>query len=264
MKNADHLCELLSPVEPHQALDLVRNPRYCMQVKEDGERLMVDTSFGARIGFDRKNQITALSPALLDQLKDLPDDCFLDGELVNGYYFPFDLLRCDGESIAGRSYAERLQLLAALPIDVVPTWYDDDKASTLLRLHEEGAEGVCFKDLLAAWQPGRAQQHYKLKFWESASCRVADKALRSDRRDDKHSVALELLDADGAWRAMGFVTIPNSMALPRVGEIVEVRYLYAQADGLYQGVFLAERRDLDYEDCRLAQLKWKVERGAYV
>ena len=269
MKRAAHICELLSPIDPNQAQDLLKDPRYCMQLKEDGERLLVDTSFGGRFGFDRKGQITALSADVLSQLADVPADCLIDGELVNGKYIAFDVLEFDSVDIRGLTYEMRMEFLTALHEDaeltIVPTWYGTEiKTAACVRTYEAGAEGVVFKDLRAPWAPGRAGQHFKLKFWESCSVRVGDKSQRADAREDKHSVAVELVDGDGSWRPMGFVTIPNSLALPAQGTILEVRYLYAQADGLYQGVFLGVRRDLDSEDCSIDQLKWKTEREAYV
>jgi bifunctional non-homologous end joining protein LigD len=262
VRNRDHLCELLTPIDPAQALDLVRDPRYLMQLKEDGFRLVIDTTAGQRVGFDRKNQITAIPPEALARLQGLTDDSMFDGELVDGRFVAWDVLRWMGQDVCHLPYSERLALLQSEDVEVVRTWEDETKAAALIEMHDAGAEGVCFKDSLAIWQPGRAGQHYKLKFWESATCRVADKSLRADRREDKHSIALELLGA-GGWQEMGFVTIPNSERLPAVGSLVEVRYLYAQADGLYQPVFIGSRNDIDAEECALRQLKWKADRSSY-
>ena len=264
MKNAQHLCELLSPIDPEEAMDLVRDDRYAMQVKEDGFRLLVDSTGGGRYGFDRQNQITAIPRQVFPQLEGLLPDTRIDGELVDGTYVAWDILRWMDEDVRGLPYHERLELLEQQDVNLVPTWHGESrKAAELVRLHDAGAEGVCFKDLLAVWQPGRAQQHFKLKFWESATCRVADKTLREDARPEKHSIALELLDGM-SWMPMGFVTIPNATALPPIGALVEVRYLYAQTDGLYQPVFLGARPDIEEAACSLAQLKWKRTRGSYV
>jgi bifunctional non-homologous end joining protein LigD len=132
-----------------------------------------------------------------------------------------------------------------------------DTMTHFREIYERGGEGVCFKDRLAIFQRGRAGQHFKLKFWETATCRVADKTLRSDAREDKHSVALELCCDRGDWLPLGFVTIPQGRELPPIGAIVEVRYLYAQPTGLYQPTFLGVRSDAREQDCTLAQLKWQ-------
>ncbi|HZZ00926.1 MAG TPA: hypothetical protein VFE36_15300 [Candidatus Baltobacteraceae bacterium] len=48
--------------------------------------------------------------------------------------------------------------------------------------------------------------------------------------------------------------------IPSVGDVVEIRYLYAYRGGsLYQPVYLGKRTDMDQSDCKLSQLKYKGE-----
>jgi bifunctional non-homologous end joining protein LigD len=57
---------------------------------------------------------------------------------------------------------------------------------------------------------------------------------------------------------VGNVTIPTNHVVPKQGEIVEVRYLYAYEGGsLYQPVYLGPRDDVDVAACRMDQLKFK-------
>lgn len=277
MKNADMLCELLTPISPTEALGYVNDDRYAMQVKEDGFRLVVERYMGGLMGFDREGKITAIPEHLLPALDRFADDYMIDGEIVSmgagtKVYVVWDILRLDDEDMRRWPYQERLQELyfrlgagSAFGLILSRAWFSSiEKTKALLNLSQAGAEGVVFKDLLAIFVPGRSGQHYKLKFWESATCRVAAKSLRADRRDDKHSIALELMDASDVWTPMGFVTVPRSAALPAPGTLVEVRYLYAQSGGLYQPVYIGIRTDLQPSACTLAQLKWKSERDEYV
>jgi bifunctional non-homologous end joining protein LigD len=57
----------------------------------------------------------------------------------------------------------------------------------------------------------------------------------------------------------GNVTIPVGSDFPAVGDIVEVRYLYAfpESGSLFQPVYLGVRDDIDLKDCSVNQLKWK-------
>jgi bifunctional non-homologous end joining protein LigD len=57
----------------------------------------------------------------------------------------------------------------------------------------------------------------------------------------------------------GNVTIPVGSDIPGIGDIVEVRYLYAfpESGSLFQPVYLGMRDDLELKDCTLDQLKWK-------
>jgi bifunctional non-homologous end joining protein LigD len=59
----------------------------------------------------------------------------------------------------------------------------------------------------------------------------------------------------------GNVTIPANHSIPRVGEVVEVQFLYAhrESDVLVQPVYLGKRDDVDADECRVSQLKYKPE-----
>ena len=59
---------------------------------------------------------------------------------------------------------------------------------------------------------------------------------------------------------MGNVTVSVNFALPSVGDVVEVRYLYANRGGaLYQATFLGVRDDIDPSECLLSQIKYKAD-----
>lgn len=57
------------------------------------------------------------------------------------------------------------------------------------------------------------------------------------------------------------VTIPANQPIPKVGDVVEVRYLYAYRDSLalYQPVYLGLRDDVDPGECTVQQLKFKAK-----
>lgn len=75
----------------------------------------------------------------------------------------------------------------------------------------------------------------------------------------QRSVRLRLLNHEG-WQAIGNVSIPANHKVPKVGAVVEVRYLYGYRDGsLYQPVYLGERSDVRQEECVVSQLKFKQE-----
>src|ERR1039458_1076721 len=59
----------------------------------------------------------------------------------------------------------------------------------------------------------------------------------------------------------GNVAIPANHQIPRVGAIVEVRYLHAfkESGVLYQPVYLGPRDDVDPGECLVSQLKFKAE-----
>ena len=60
------------------------------------------------------------------------------------------------------------------------------------------------------------------------------------------------------WMGVGNVSIPVNHAIPQVGNIIEVRYLYAYPNGsLFQPTYLGERNDLEETDCRETQRVFK-------
>jgi len=121
---------------------------------------------------------------------------------------------------------------------------------------EEGQEGVVFKRIDASYVPGRPNSggdQYKFKFVETASVVVTAK-------NGKRSVRMGLYDGERLVSA-GNVTIPVGQEIPEVGQIVEVRYLYAfpESGALFQPVYLGVRDDIEEIECTVAQLKFKRE-----
>jgi hypothetical protein len=58
---------------------------------------------------------------------------------------------------------------------------------------------------------------------------------------------------------VGNVTIPANQPVPKVGQVLEVRYLYAYKGGsLFQPTSLGVRDDVDPPECVIGQLKYKA------
>ena len=76
----------------------------------------------------------------------------------------------------------------------------------------------------------------------------------------KRSVGLEVLNAEGHTQYVGNVTVPPNYQIPKVGMLVEIRYLYCFRDGcLFQPVYLGIRDDIDFDASTIAQLKYRPE-----
>ena len=55
-----------------------------------------------------------------------------------------------------------------------------------------------------------------------------------------------------------FVSFLANFDVPKINDIVEVRYLYAFVGGsLFQPTFLGVRNDIESRDCRIEQLVYK-------
>ena len=122
-----------------------------------------------------------------------------------------------------------------------------------------GNEGVIFRNRYGGYKEGRPNSGgdvQKLKFWHSASCIVA-----ASRDPNKRSVGLRLHGKNGDdWFAIGNVDVPTNYPMPKVGDVAEIKYLYAYRGGsLYQPQWLGVRDDILPEACVMAQLHYKEE-----
>jgi bifunctional non-homologous end joining protein LigD len=125
-------------------------------------------------------------------------------------------------------------------------------------LRQNNQEGVVMKEIDATYQPGRRNSSgpaLKHKFYATLSAVVT--ALNA-----KRSVQIGLLGNEG-WQSAGNVTVPPSEPLPKVGDVIELRYLYAyrQSGSVYQPVYLGLRTDVAPAECLVAQLKFKSVNG---
>ena len=191
-------------------------------------------------------------------------DVIIDGEAVGDVLYAFDLLQLGNDSLLRQPYKERLALLIDLldvptpsHIEVVTTAFTSlEKATLYNRLKQEKREGVVLKRLDAPYTPGRPNSggsQLKHKFVATLSAVVA-------KINAQRSVEVRLLNGDG-WKSAGNVTIPANHPVPKVGTVVEIRYLYAIPGSgcLYQPVYLGLRPDVEPHECVLSQLKFKSQ-----
>lgn len=254
--------QLLNAVDESSLAALFQDAAMCMQEKEDGERVMISRKGGVvkasnKLGFTRP-----LPQAVAQAILALHcTEVIVDGELVGNQYRVFDLLSLNGACHHQVAYMERyavylafLSLSKSPAIIAVEAWFTPtEKKANFERIKHAKGEGVVFKNIHAHYSAGRPNSggaHLKYKFTESATC-IVDRVNNTRR-----SVALALLDGKGALVPVGNVTVPVNMAVPRVAELVEVRYLYRYESGsLFQPVLLGARSDAIWDECTLAQIR---------
>ena len=253
----DYPAELLTEIPESQASSLLRDDRYWLQEKRDGQRRQIAKWDGQLTGYNRKGTTVPLPAALAQELATLEPDFILDGEIEGDQFIAFDLLDLPGFLAAGLPYATRFEALTRLLkglrlASMVATWTTTkDKVRGAAMLHDARAEGLVFKLTSAPYSPGRNGQHYKHKFVKTCTAkvlRVGDKA--------RQSVAVGLLEK-GKWVDVGTVSTIGKPAT-QVGDLIEIRYLYAtKARRLYQAIYIGKRDDLDASACTIEQLSYK-------
>jgi bifunctional non-homologous end joining protein LigD len=257
-------CQLLNPIEEEQVGTFIEDPAFWMQEKWDGRRLLIRKQDDVITGINRLGLAVALPQTLHNDAKACPLDFIIDGEAVGDKLTAFDVLLIGDEEIGGLRYAERhlrlMNLLASFQrsaITMVETHYTaGQKREVFDRLKFDNAEGVVFKHIDAPYIAGRPStggSQLKYKFCETASFVVG-------KVNAKRSVSLMLL-AGRNLTAAGNVTIPPNHEIPKAGQIVECRYLYAfkESGCIYQPVYLGARDDIPPQECTASQLKFKSE-----
>lgn len=257
------LPQLLNPIDEKEVNRLMRDTTYCAQEKFDGRRVLVKKEGEAVTGINRKGIVIGLAENVVNAALVLPGDYVLDGECVGEKLFVFDLLEWRSEDLRPHPYNRRLAELLNLTAKVmqrnivyaVTAFSPAQKALLMKGLKRDNKEGIVFKRLDAPYTPGRPNSggdQLKHKFCATLSAVVA-------KVNDKRSVEVRLLNHEG-WQPAGNVTIPANAEIPSIGQVVEIRYLYAfrESGALFQPVYLGVRSDVAQTECTTKQLKFKA------
>jgi bifunctional non-homologous end joining protein LigD len=247
------MIELLTP-----ATDIAPylNDPWWAQPKLDGVRLqlVIDAHVTA---VNKRGTATTCPPWLAQAVKPLRG-VRLDGELVGSSYHVFDVLELGGQSIGTLPYEQRYNVLAELlaptPLRPVPTAITRAQKQAMLNvIRQQSGEGIVFKHPTKAHYSGRSPHWIKVKFTKTLSAIVLG-------HNAKRSVRLGVVDGRQV-QGVGDVTVYPNQDVPVIGQVVEVRYLYAFPDSrqLFQPVLLRVRHDVRPEECGVEQL---IYRGA--
>lgn len=254
-ESSGYIPQLLAPVDDEDVDALIADDRYVAEEKHNGERRIVIVRNGEAIGGNRRGQTVALGSRIADSAAAIGVDVVLDGEQVGDVLHCWDVLVLDGRDLRALPLSQRVAHLdsftpgpAIRPVSRATG--RAGKEALIASVREAKGEGVVFKRLDAAYDPGRPGSQaswHKLKFWKSLSAVVG-------KVNAQRSVGLELVDSDGARLPIGNVTIPANHDVPSVGDVVEVTYLYAFDGGsLHQPVYAGRRSDIDPADCLASQ-----------
>ncbi len=235
-----------------------------LQEKADGENRILLIEGESVRGTNRRGLFVDIPQAWVGNASVPPGRTVVPGEHVGDVFKAFDLLELNGQDLRGLPFIERFghleKIAASVPwmavLDLERTAQGKRRrAAQLLAAH---GEGYVLKALDAPFAAGRSTACLKFKFNHSATCEVI-------RVNAQRSVAVGLRDDAGAMVDLGNVTVPPNEALPAVGTLVEVRYLYRYAGGKFeQPVYKGQRADMTAADAVLSQVTRIKDRGVGV
>jgi bifunctional non-homologous end joining protein LigD len=246
-----------------ERLDLPRvlgDDGWAAQEKLDGHRISLKKEGPLVRGINRTGYYRSIPDSVIATAQRLPyrDVTVLDGELIGEVYYAFDLLMVDGSDLTRMPYEERWAALAdlvegtglvAVTIKRTPV----EKRNLLETLRRERAEGIVFKRLHAPYRPGRTDDYLRYKFVKELDAVVSS-------INDRKSVGLQLRSGKD-WVDVGNVTLTKG--LPKVGDVITVRYLYCLVGGkLYQPRIMKIRGDKKPNECTLDQIIYKKGENA--
>lgn len=266
--------QLLNPIQDSALEDVLRDNGFVMQEKFDGERRIIEKTCKDGVisvkGINRKGLSVPLPLKLVEAVKSLPIESFLmDGEIIGENFIAFDLLAFAGVSIKDKPFIKRYEHLLNIfeknkdkniaYAKVAKT--ETEKRKIFEKVKSENGEGVVFKVRNSLYAPGRPSSggdHRKFKFTESATVFVTKIS------ESKRSVYTAAKNESGEDIPLGKVSIPQNHDVPKVGDLVEVSYLYAYPGGaLFQPVYKGVRNDIDVSACVTSKLKYKQQPQSY-
>jgi len=261
------LPQLLNSIDESEVDELMDDANWCAQEKFDGRRILVQKQGSAIHGINKKGLLVGLPSPVVVAAHSFKGDFILDGESIGEKFHAFDLLALNGEDLCSRGYHARVTALLNLLFSgqqqhirySETAWTSAEKKRLLVTLLKQNKEGIVFKRTAAPYTPGRPNSggtQLKHKFYATLSALVGTINTR-------RSAEIKLLNETG-WVTAGNVTIPPNHNIPKIGQVVEVRYLYAfkESGCVYQPVYLGVRSDVLPTECPTSQLKFKSEEEA--
>lgn len=251
--------ELLTETTVNHFQRMLLDATYGFQEKHNGHRVIVCKQNGKLSFFNREGEPSTKRVYLPLQkvLLAHPLSTFvIDCELVKNLLFVFDALYLGDEELVhdayeyreARYHAEFSHYAYIIPVDTART--PREKKELWNRVERNHGEGIVSKNLSKPYRQGRADQHWKLKFWKTA-----DAVVIGPSPEGKDSVEIGMYDDRGRIHRISGCSLRNKFN-PPVGQVIEVRFLYATKErNIVQPTLLHVRYDKRAADCKLAQLE---------
>lgn len=266
--------QLSNAITEAQAEEFINSNFWVMQQKYDGERRPVQSLISGHmqdfVGGNRKSEMIPLHEDIITDLfkGGIMTGMIVDAEIVGEKLYIFDVMQYQGIDIRNNQLGKRLDYLEEIRkqvvayggyqnITIAESWFTPaEKRRKFNELKQSGLEGVIFKQVISSYKPSRPSSggdSLKCKFYEATTAKVIE-------TNSGRSVAIGMLDENDVVVPVGNVTISSDFDMPKVGDLVHVRYLYIIAPGghLIQPVYKGLRTDKTTAD-KLSKLKVKPE-----
>jgi ATP-dependent DNA ligase len=254
---------LAETAAPDQLEFYLTQDQYVAQLKLDGDRFVVEVLDGVVQVFNRQGvpKTSNVAEAVLAPLRQLSAGRWVfDGEIIGRKLWLFDLLEAGGHLGADAPFRDRHTALTI----VLETLRPDEacigllgyvsgttaKRELLATAQADHREGIILRDVQAAYQPGRRSRGLlRVKFLRELDAHVVEVATSTG----KQNAALAVYDDEGNAVAIGKVSTIGKGAV-KVGDVVEVRFLYTVGDRLFQPRIVRVRTDKAGSECSARQL----------
>lgn len=245
----------------HEAVKFAVDDAYELTPKMDGTRLAVTVGERGAIGWARSGDMAKIPSAVAENIPYIPG-MTLDGELLGDVYVVFDAPTYPN-MVDGLTLDRRRFWLEAMfdgwdlrgpgsHVRLCPRAVTlDEKADMIHRIDVGRGEGLVAKRLDSTYQEGvRSRDWIKLKRHHTIDCVVTWLG------DPKHNMGLAVY-RDGNLVDVGECgTLTGEGLAAKVGDVVEVRVLYASDSGrLVQPTLPKLRADKQPHECTWDQIE---------
>lgn len=240
----------------------LENPDWVAQQKLDGDRILIDVTDGTARALNRNGEPyrNPFPRKILNEFSRMRGSWLFDGEILDGEYWVFDLVRAQDFVSPNRDLGFRLAVLNRFfagwspdrCVRLLPTAFAVEAKHDLAdQVLANNGEGLVLKCLDAPYVAGkRSSSMLKAKF-----TRTADVVVTAVSPDGRANMMYGLFD-NGQLVEVGSCGTAGKPQV-QVGDVVEVRYLYAGSDGrLVQPRMLHRRDDKQPTACTIDQLQF--------
>jgi bifunctional non-homologous end joining protein LigD len=256
--------QLLNEVEEETAKQLYRDDQWLMQEKEDGRNIGIIYHNRRVVAANKKGLAISIPEKIIKVIEStFSDDITFCGELVGDVFKVWDVIHFL-HPLSEATCLQRYNILKTL-IDIIPgnsiqitktAITQEEKIALFNEMRKVSAEGVVFKRKDSLYKPGRPNSGGdQIKYKFRATCSV----VAGEQNEGKRSVEMWIYDSLIRVH-VGNVTIYPNQDIPKIGQVMEVKYLYAFKGGsLFQPVYKGPRDDVHADECQISQLKYKRE-----